>query len=194
MRVRPEMHTCGPISTPAPSSTSLPITASGPTVTSSASLAPGSTTAVGWMLGTAISTLLVVLLDDQVGDVERLARVEQTRRAAAHDDRESRFLARALDHLHELLGERALEALLIELELGLELLHLRLDLVAHLREVELLLEQRLVREHELLLLEILFERLVLLDHRLHLGLGVALLARELLAGGLALRGRADRLI
>src|SRR2546426_9241486 len=137
------MHTCAPISTPVPSSTSLPIVESGPTVTSSASLAPGSTTAVGWMFGTIRSALLVVLLDDQVGDVERFARVEQPRRAAAQDHREARLLARALDHVHELLGERTFEALLIELELVLELLHLGLDLVAHLREVELLLEQRL---------------------------------------------------
>src|SRR5882672_6932412 len=148
IRVRPAMHTCGPISTPTPSSTSLPITESGPTVTSSASFAPGSTTAVGWMLGTARLALLVVLLDDQIGDVERFARIEQARRAAAHDHREARLLARALDHVDELLGERALEPLLVELELVLELLHLRLDLVAHLREIELLLEQRLVGEHE----------------------------------------------
>src|SRR5262245_2168203 len=104
-RVRPAMLTCGPISTPAPSSTSPPIVASGPTVTSSASFAPGSTTAVGWMLGTRGSALLVVLLDDQVRDVERFARIEQAGRAAAQDDREARLLARSLDHVDQLLGE-----------------------------------------------------------------------------------------
>src|SRR5262245_10110035 len=156
------MHTCGPISTPAPSSTSLPIVESAPTVTSSASFAPGSTTAVGWIFGTKPSTLLVVLLDDHVRDVQGFARVEQARRSAAQDDREAGLLAGGLDHVDELLRERALEALLVELELALELLHLVLDLVAHLGQVELLLEQGLVRQDELLLLEILFEPLVLL--------------------------------
>src|SRR5574342_830022 len=164
-RVRPVTSTCEPSSTPGPSSTSPSTTQSAPTVTSSASLAPGSTTAVGWILDTRASALLVVLLDDHVGDVERLAGVEQPRRAAPEDQREALVLAGRLDDLHQLLGERTFQALLIDLQLPLELLHLVLDLVAHLGEVELLLEQRVVREHELLGLQVVLELLVAVQHR-----------------------------
>src|SRR5262245_42455264 len=191
IRVRPAMHTCVPISTPAASSTSLPIVESGPTVTSSASLAPGSTTAVGWIFATRCSALRVVFLDDQVRDVERFARVEQPRGVAAQDHREAGLLARGRDHFVELLQERPLEALAVELELALECLLLVLELVAQLGEIELLLEQRLVREREPLLLQVVLETLVLVEHRLELRLGLALLAGQLLASRLALGGRGD---
>src|SRR5262245_19042816 len=80
------------------------------------------------------------------------------------------------------------------MELDFELLALVLDQVAHLGEVELLLEQRLLREHELLRLELVFDALVAIHQRLHLLRRFALLARELLARRLALVGRADRLL
>src|SRR5262249_60475665 len=84
--------------------------------------------------------------------------------------------------------------LLVYLELAVALAHLRLALVAHLGEVELLLVERVVREHELLGLQLLLERAVAVDHRLDLRLRLALLARELLARGLALLGRGDGLV
>src|SRR5262245_3164235 len=137
--------------------------------------------------------LLVVPLDHERGHVERLARVEHPGGAAADDEREALGLPELLDDPLELLHERPLEALLVDLELPVELAQLAVDLVAHLGEVELLLVERVVREHELLGLELLFEGPEAVEHRLDLRLRVALLARELVARRLALVGGADRL-
>src|SRR5690606_3069815 len=82
MRVSPETDTWLASTTPGPSSTPGPTQQNGPTSTSSAGLADGSTTAVGWMRGTDPGSALVELLDHLVGDVERLAGVDEPGGAA----------------------------------------------------------------------------------------------------------------
>src|SRR5262247_4825499 len=125
--------------------------------------------------------LLVVPVDHELSHVERLAGVEHPRGAAADDQGEALRLPDLLDDPLELLHQRDLEPLLVDLELPLDLPPPALDLVAHLGEVELLLVQRVVREDELLRLDLLLEGLVAVEHRLELRLRFALLARELLA-------------
>src|SRR5262245_36351309 len=98
-------------------------------ITSSASLAPVSTTAVGWILANRSALLLVEPRRHLVGDVERFARVDEPRRLPVHDHREALLLADRLHDLAELGDERGLEAALVDLELALELLELALDLV-----------------------------------------------------------------
>src|SRR5690606_27417600 len=192
-RVRPSSVTCSATRTPAASSTSRPTKENAPTTTSAARTAPSSTWAVGWTSGKA-SALSVVRLDDEVRHVERLLAVLETGRVGPEDRGEAVLPADVLDHGIEPLDQGAEDALLLDLQLPLQLLRLVLHAIPELDHVELLGLHGLLRHHELLRLELLLHALELLDHRRDLLLRLAALSLELFTRGLALLDRGHDLL
>ena len=138
--------------------------------------------------------LLVEAADHLIGDVDGLAGIQHSRRIARDDHGEALLLADLLDDPEELRAQRRLQSALVDLELTLELLDLVVDPVLQLGELHLLLEESLVREHELLALEFLLELLEASRQRLNLRLRLPLLAGELLPGGLSLLGGVHGLV
>src|SRR5713101_5783244 len=102
MATRPSSTAWAPISVDSPTRTSGPMMEYGPTPTPAASSALGSITAVGWMLiGSSLLLpflgLVVVGVDDVVGEVDVGRGVEHRRTLALENERVTLLLAQLLD-------------------------------------------------------------------------------------------------
>jgi hypothetical protein len=86
--------------------------------------------------------------------------VDRLPRLSVDDEVEFFILSNLFHGLHEHTQDRSFEALLVAPELFFELVDVALNLIAHLGEIGLPLQERLVREHEAIVFEILFALLV----------------------------------